>query len=85
MFAAPLYLLTAVGLSSGSKPRTEHVTTVVVWGILWVIAVIAVRNISFRHDGSIDLRSHVYTGFPFLVTARELIRVAFAVKPQRSA
>jgi hypothetical protein len=94
VFAGPLYVLTVLGLPDDLKRkswRVETAVTLTTWVTLWVVAAASVSSMRLGEtllrelalaDG---LFAYVYVVFPFLIGGRELIRVAFAVKPQRAA
>ena len=77
MFAVPLYLITAVGLSAKSRGlRLEILVTLGAWAVVAAVALtgevyIDLAPISATWD------NYVCTAWPVLVAMRELIRVGF--------
>ena len=89
-FAAPLYVLSAVGLSpetAGSRRwQFEVVLTLLIWASIAVLAFFLVRpggetrrilDTPFQY--SMNWRGYVYAAWPFVIGARELGRVLVAL------
>jgi hypothetical protein len=95
-FAAPLYVLSAVGLSSdtaGSRRwQFEVALTLVIWAIIAVLAfffaqpagaVLRIRDTPFQYTATV--RGYVYAAWPFVIGARELGRVFFTLWRSRAS
>jgi len=88
-FAAPLYVLSAIGLTetvSSRRWQFEVVLTLLIWAIIAVLAfffaqpvgaVLRIRDTGFQYIGTV--RAYLYAAWPFVIGARELGRVLVAL------
>jgi hypothetical protein len=88
VFAAPLYVLTAIGLSGGANARSlirELLITAGLWATLVALALkFSYLDIDVGFPGApygtARALANVCGVFPFLLTTRELLRVARALR-----
>lgn len=88
-FAAPLYILSAIGLTETASSRRwqfEVVLTLLIWAIIAVLAfffvqpggeVLRIRDTPFQY--SMNWRGYLYAAWPIVIGARELGRVLVAL------
>jgi len=85
VLAAPLYLLSAIGLGRGTRgDRVEVGVTVLVW-LGTVALALAAPNWNLHGSAAYapSAEGYLFLVLPFVVAVRELVRVAFAFRRQR--
>jgi hypothetical protein len=88
-FAAPLYILSAIGLTETTSSRrwqVEFVLTLLIWAIIAVLAFFfgqpraeTLRIWDTPSQYSMHWRGYVYAAWPIVIGARELARVLVAL------